>query len=266
MNEFVIFGYVASLLMGLSLGLIGGGGSILTVPILVYFFQLNGVLATGLSLFIVGATALVGAILNAQKKQIDIKTSLIFVIPSLAGVALSRRILLPAFPDSLALLGFSFTKSLFILVAFAILMLLAARAMIRSSHQTAPLTKTQPKIADILLKGFFVGVVTGFVGAGGGFLIVPALVLLLGLPIRKAIGSSLLIITINSFFGFALSLNNLTPDWPLLITVSALGILGLAIGHWLSPRLPEKNLKQGFGYFVLLIGLFVFIDQSRLIF
>lgn len=263
-----ILGYWASILMGISLGLIGGGGSILTVPILFYLFQQDSLIATTNSLFIVGITALVGALINAKKKNIDLKTGVLFALPSFVGVYVSRQFLLPFLPETLiSAFGLTLTKSLLVMIAFAILMVLASRAMIKSGRIVKPTNPTPHTpiahpILSVLSKGFLVGCTTGFVGAGGGFLIIPALVLLLNLPMRLAIGTSLAIIAANSLFGFAISPSYVGPtDWQLLLTISALGILGIFIGQIFSSKIDERHLKRGFGFFVLIIGSVILVDQ-----
>ncbi len=251
--------------MGLSLGLIGGGGSILTVPILVYLFKQDPLTATTASLFIVGTTAFVGALFYARKKSIDFKTALLFATPSFVGVFIARHFILPSIPNHiLSILGFTFTKPLLVMGLFGITMVFASRAMIRSgSDMAAPLdsSKTSPSLAVMIGQGFLIGVTTGFVGAGGGFLIIPALVLLLKLPMKMAVGTSLAIIAANSLFGFTISARNPYLEWPVLIKIAAIGIIGIAIGQFYSSRLNEKLLKRSFGYFVLLIGSLVLLDQ-----
>ena len=253
--------------MGISLGLIGGGGSILTVPILVYLFKQDPLIATTGSLFVVGSTAFVGAILNARKKLIDFKTGVFFAIPSFIGVFAARHFILPRIPDHIIKLsGFTFTKSLLVMGLFGIIMVLASRAMIRSGRAKSPPVVMDPNsgkasLIAIIWQGFLVGVTTGFVGAGGGFLIIPALVLLLKLPMKMAIGTSLAIIAANSIFGFTISIGSMHFEWPLLLKIAAIGIFGIAIGQFYSSRVNEKLLKRGFGYFVLFIGSLVILDQ-----
>ena len=259
-----ILGYLFSILMGLSLGIIGGGGSILTVPILVYFFKEEAVLATTSSLFIVGMTSLLGATINAKRGLIDFKMGFSFAIPSFVGVFFSRKIVLPWIPDSFSMPGdLVITKPLLILFSFALLMIFASRAMINSGkNKSASLSEGHKhSILSIGIKGFLVGSTTGFVGAGGGFLIIPALVLLLHVPMRIAVGTSLAIITANSLFGFFISMGRQTIDWKLLLSISFLGAMGLLLGLKISSRFNESKLKQGFGYFVLVIGLFILVDQ-----
>ena len=263
--EFV--GYLAAIVMGISLGLIGGGGSILTVPILVYLFKQDPLVATTGSLFVVGSTAFVGAILNARKKLIDFKTGVLFAIPSFIGVFAARHFILPYIPDHIiAVGGFTLTKALLVMGFFGIIMVLASRAMIRSGKATsepveAASNNGKASLIAIIWQGFFIGITTGFVGAGGGFLIIPALVLLLKLPIKTAVGTSLAIIAANSIFGITISIGNLNFEWALLLKIAAIGIFGIVIGQFYSSRVNEKSLKRGFGYFVLVIGSFVILDQ-----
>lgn len=260
-----LFGYVAAILMGLSLGIIGGGGSILTVPILVYFFRQEAMLATTGSLFVVGATAFLGALINWKRGLIDFKTGVIFAVPSFAGVFVSRKIVVPWIPNDIVLFeGLSISKAFLVLMSFAILMIFASRAMIRSGKgkSTSTSNSSENGVVGVAFKGFLVGCTTGFVGAGGGFLIIPALVLLLKLPMRIAVGTSLAIIAANSLFGFMISDNRLSIDWQLLGIVTAVGAVGLVAGNYFSGRFNEGRLKQGFGYFVMVIGLFILVEQA----
>ncbi|MCK6597497.1 MAG: sulfite exporter TauE/SafE family protein [Bdellovibrionaceae bacterium] len=260
-------GYFASILMGLTLGLIGGGGSILTVPILVYLFSIVPTLATTYSLFIVGLTAFFGGLRYYKKGEVDLKTAFLFAIPSFSGVYLTRHFLLPALPDPVFdLIQIPVSKSLLIMVLFSILMVFASFSMIKEKKQSQQLDETgsQQKILLVFLKGLFVGGVTGFVGAGGGFLIIPALVLLIGLPMRRAVGTSLSIIAFNSLLGFIGDIRHqVLIDWKLLMTLSTLALLGLQLGIRLNNKIPEKTLKKNFGYFVLIMGSLILFDQIR---
>ncbi len=267
-----ILGYMAAVFMGLSLGLIGGGGSILTVPILVYLFAINPLIATSLSLFVVGSTALVGSLLAFWRKEVELKIGIIFAIPSFLGVFLTKTVLLPRIPDQIfSTHGFVLTKPLLVMGFFAILMLLASLAMIRtkkvkmtSPEQVAAQGAKEINFLAVSGQGFLVGGVTGFVGAGGGFLIVPALVNIVGLNMRKAIGTSLLIIAANSLFGFSVSLaEGLVVDWQLLLSILAVSLLGLFVGSFLSKKVSEGKLKSIFGYFVLIMGSFILLDQIK---
>lgn len=258
-------GYVAAIFMGLSLGLIGGGGSILTVPILVYLFKINPVLATAYSLFIVGLTALVGGVSYLKKGEVDLKTGLIFAIPSFVGVYLTRAFVVPSLPEIIFTVGsFQVSKPLLIMAVFAILMVLASISMIRTKKEAAKPKQLSALQKTLLIsaEGLIVGAITGFVGAGGGFLIIPALVLLVGLPMKKAVGTSLFIIAAKSLIGFTGDLQTQTSiDWNLLGIVSAIAIVGLLVGVKFSKKISEKALKKGFGYFVLIMGTGILIDQ-----
>ncbi len=258
-----VLGYFAALTMGLSLGLIGGGGSILTVPILVYLFSQDPLVATTGSLFVVGSTALIGALVNARKKLVDFKTGALFAAPSFVGVFVSRYFLLPSLPEIIyAGHGIVLTKALMVMGLFAILMVLASRAMIRSGGAPAKEGAEKPaSFVRIVGNGFLVGTTTGFVGAGGGFLIIPALVILLKLPMKLAVGTSLTIIAANSLFGFSISTGLGSLDWKLLFIITTIGVVGIFIGQSMTATINEKSLKKGFGYFVLLVGTFVLINQ-----
>lgn len=262
-----LIGYIAALLMGLFLGLTGAGGSILTVPILFYFFKQDALLATTGSLFVVGAIALVGASYNTLRGLVDFKTGVTFAVPSFVGVFFSRRIFLPLIPNTIQLSDqFMITKSFLVLFCFALLMILSSRAMIRSGSLQVSSNIKSPDFKSIALKGFLVGSTTGFAGSGGGFIIIPTLVVLLQMPIRTAIGTSLAIIAANSLFGFVISSSTHIIDWQLLLSITALGICGLFLGQFISPRFSDNRLKQGFGYFVLIVGLIILIEQAVEIF
>ena len=261
-----ILGYIASILMGLSLGLIGGGGSILTVPILVYIFGTNPILATSYSLFIVGTTALVGGMFYLKKGEVDLKTGFIFGVPSFIGVYLTRAYLVPSLPDPVFTLGsWVVTKPLLIMIVFAILMLAASVSMIKTKKANEPnKVKMNPQLQFFLigLEGLIVGGVTGFVGAGGGFLIIPALVILVGMSMKLAVGTSLFIIAAKSLIGFAGDLQQKTEiDWTLIFTITGIAVLGLFVGMYFSDKVSEKSLKKGFGYFVLVMGSIILFDQ-----
>ncbi len=263
-----IFGYIASIFMGLSLGLIGGGGSILTVPILVYLFGTDPVLATAYSLFIVGSTALVGGAFYYQRGDVDLKTGLIFAVPSFIGVYLTRAFVVPALPDTIVSFGsFVLSKPLLIMLVFAVLMVVASLSMIKSNSSVSAKKanfKPTTKFLLIGLEGLIVGGVTGFVGAGGGFLIIPALVILVGLPMKIAVGTSLFIIAAKSLIGFLGDLQHQTNiEWSLISTITSIAVMGMFLGMHLSKKVSEKGLKKGFGYFVLIMGTFILIDQLK---
>ncbi len=263
MEALEIFGYVGALFIGLILGLIGGGGSILTVPILVYALGFNPVLATAYSLFVVGVTSLVGAIKNMLKGRVDLKTAFIFAIPAFIAVYATRAFLIPIIPTTLfEFQGWIITKNVAIMLFFAIIMVLAAISMIRDKNVERERNE-QPsyKYPFIVLEGFLVGVITGIVGAGGGFLIIPALVLFAKLPMKKAVATSLLIIAVKSLIGFIGDLQNLSVDWSFLLTFSALSIIGIFLGIWLNNFIDGKKLKKAFGWFVLIMAVYIIYKE-----
>lgn len=261
-------GYLASILMGISLGLLGGGGSILTVPILVYFLNLQALEATTSSLFIVGTVALVGGFKFHQEGLTNIKIGLSFAAPSFLGIYLARHLALPLLPDLITIGGgIEIYKATLVMGTFAILMVLASLSMlgiIRFSNQEVDHSKSNLllRYTKTALQGVGIGFLTGFVGAGGGFLIIPALVNLVKLPMRMAIGTSLLIIAVNSLFGFSVSyLNGAQVSWSLQLTILLLALIGIYLGAKWAKKIDEKKLKTLFGIFVLIMGALVLIDQ-----
>lgn len=258
-----LLGYFGALLIGVVLGLIGGGGSILTVPILVYLMFINPVTATAYSLFIVGVSALVGAIRNIQKGLVDFKTAIVFAIPAFIAVYATRKYLVPAIPEELFTLGsFVLTKNIAIMLFFAIIMLVASISMIRNKRNDPDEdTIISYNYPLIIIEGFVVGVLTGIVGAGGGFLIIPALVLLAKLPMKKAVATSLLIIAIKSLIGFIGDVENLDIDWPFLLIFSAISVCGIFLGIYFSKFIEGKKLKKGFGWFVLIMGVYIIFKE-----
>ncbi|WBO85696.1 sulfite exporter TauE/SafE family protein [Hymenobacter yonginensis] len=262
-------GYFAAVFIGLSLGIMGGGGSILTVPVLVYLLGVSPVLSTAYSLFVVGSTAVVGAAGYFRKGLVSVPTALLFLGPSVAAVFLTRKVLMPAIPHELLPLGggLVLTKDLLVLVAFAVLMVVAAASMIRSQPAagTPELEPPRPQRLNyplILGIGLLVGLLTGFVGAGGGFLIIPALVLGARLPMKLAVGTSLAIIALNSLIGFTGDLSAGTLiDWPFLIGFLAFALAGIVLGTYLARFIPGARLKPAFGWFTLAMGTFILLRE-----
>jgi prepilin-type N-terminal cleavage/methylation domain-containing protein len=260
-------GYIASLFIGISLGLIGGGGSILTVPVMVYLFGLQPLLATSYSLFVVGSTSFVGAFNNLRKGMVNVKAALLFGASSIATVFLTRKFLVPAIPkDIFTIRGFTITESMLTMVLFAVLMLVASVSMIRNKkvvkHEEE--NKDHFRFGKLVTYGITIGLVTGLLGAGGGFLLIPALVLLLKLPMKKAIGTSLMIIALNSLVGFTGDLGHFSIDWFFLVKVTAIAIAGIFIGGALSKKIPGEKLKKGFGWFVLVMGIYIIVKETVL--
>jgi uncharacterized membrane protein YfcA len=260
-----IVGYIASLVIGISLGLIGGGGSILTVPVLVYLFRVQPVLATAYSLFIVGSTSFIGSFPKYKGGEINLKTAIIFGIPSIAAVFATRAFIVPSIPDDIFSIGnFEVTKSLLMMLLFAVLMVFASVSMIRTTNKkTEERSEVKQKFNYplILAEGIVVGMLTGLVGAGGGFLIIPALVLLSKLPMKQAVGTSLLIIAAKSLIGFTGDIGRSSMDWTLLLSVTGLAIAGIFIGNALSKKLSSEGLKKGVGWFVLVMGIYIIIKE-----
>lgn len=263
MDIIIIFGFLASLLIGMSLGLIGGGGSILTVPILVYLFGISPVVATAYSLFVVGGTSLVGSFSYMARGSISYKTALVFAIPSFTAVFLTRKFVVHQLPDVL----FTFRdvvvpRDVAIMVFFALIMVSSAFSMIKNGKKLRPKRSGErfnyPMIA---VQGLFEGTITGMVGAGGGFLIIPALVILAKLPMKKAVGTSLLIIAAKSLLGFTGDLGAVKMDWRFLLAFTALSISGIFMGSKLSKQIKEATLKKFFGWFVLAMGLYILLSE-----
>jgi uncharacterized membrane protein YfcA len=259
-----LLGYAASFVMGLGLGLMGGGGSILTVPIMVYLFGLTPTIATGYSLFVVGITAMMGSALYLRKGEVQLKLGLLFAVPSIVGVNISRGVIIPNIPDIiLELNGFALTKEILIMATFAALMIVASYPMIKGPEtKKSSDVQSSSRVALVAFYGLIVGIIAGFVGAGGGFMIIPALVLLAGLKMRLAVGTSLMIIALQSLFGFAGDVSRgMAVDWTLLTLVAALAIAGVFLGSVVSKKVQEHKLKTGFGWFVLLTGSVILIEQ-----
>lgn len=263
-----ILGYLASLLIGITLGMIGGGGSILTVPVLVYLFSINPVLSTSYSLFVVGSTSLVGAANNYLKGFVSIKTALLFGLSSITTVYLTRKFLISHIPQNFGTIGsFQITQSVLVMVLFAILMVAASLSMImkrkvelsQDDHSDQMQKINLPKL---LLYGIAIGFVTGLLGAGGGFLLIPTLVLLVKLPMKKAIGTSLLIIALNSLIGFTGDIGHFTIDWFFLFKITVIAIAGIIIGGAISKKIPGEKLKKVFGWFVLIMGIYIIIRET----
>jgi uncharacterized membrane protein YfcA len=259
-----VLGYIASLAMGILLGVMGGGGSILTVPILVYMIGLSPTVATGYSLFVVGVTAMVGSAMYIRKGDIDFKVGLLFAVPSVLGVNVSRGLIIPFLPDVILDLGtFALTKEILVMSTFAGLMIAASYSMIKKrSPKKPPSGAPLSQSVLILLQGLMVGLIAGFVGAGGGFLIIPALVNFAGLPMRVAIGTSLMIIAMQSLFGFAGDVSRgASVDWSLLSIVASIAMLGIVLGSMLANKINDQKLKTAFGWFILLMGSTILLTQ-----
>lgn len=239
---------VLAVLVGVSLGLLGGGGSILAVPLLVYVAGLDAKEAIATSLLVVGTTALVAVIPHARAGRVRWRTGLLFGAAGMAGAYAGGRVA-------------EFIPGTVLLVAFSLMMLATAAAMIRGRSTPDKPAHTELPVARVLLDGVVVGLVTGLVGAGGGFLIVPALVLLGGLPMSVAVGTSLLVIAMKSFAGLAGYLASIQIDWPLALGITAAAVLGSLIGSRLTGVIAPDTLRKGFGWFVIVMGVLILVQQ-----
>jgi uncharacterized membrane protein YfcA len=248
-----IFAWPGAIAIGVSLGLLGSGGSIITVPVLVYLIGQDEKVAIAGSLFVVGSIALVGSLQYVKVGLVDWRNVLVFGIPGMGGTYLGAMIA-------------AFVPGVMQLALFALVMLLASYMMLRPVELTDE--EREPRETwKIAIDGLIVGVITGLVGVGGGFLIVPALVLLGGIPIHKAVATSLVIIALKSFSGFykyldVLDEQNLELDWQTLMVVTGLGIAGSYAGAKIAKRMPQRTLKKGFGYFLIVMGIYILVRTA----
>jgi uncharacterized membrane protein YfcA len=257
-----ILGYALSICIGIILGLLGGGGSILSIPILVYFFHLDAITASAYSLFIVGVTSFVGAIPKYKDHLVSVRAAMLFGLPAILSTFATRKWLIPSIPDVIfQLQTFALTKRMLVLGLFAVLMIIASISMI-SARKEKITVEHQPRVALAVLEGILIGFLTGLVGAGGGFLIIPALVFLTGLPFKTAVGTSLFVIAINSLSGFLGDVLNYHMDWPFLILVSALATLGIFIGNRITHSVTGAQLRRSFGWFVLVSGIAILLRET----
>jgi len=264
MDVIEILGYAGALIVGLILGLIGGGGSILTVPLLVYILGYNPITATAYSLFVVGSSSLFGSIQKLRKGLADLKIGLVFSFPSFIAVYLSRRFLVPNLPEVFFnVQDFQLTRDAAIMTFFAIVMLMASYSMIKNKKDNALISNTVQPYYKTFIQGLIIGTVTGIIGAGGGFLYVPALVLWAKLPMKKAVGTSLIIITINSLIGFTGDVKTMEIDWTFLLVFSGITIVGILIGGVLSKYIQSKHLKKGFGWFTLVMAIYIIYKELQ---
>lgn len=271
----VVAGMIAAVVIGMVLGTLGGGGSILTVPVLVYVVGLPAVQATAYSLFVVGLSAAVGAVGYVRAGHVNLRVAAIFAAPSLVAVFLTRRFVVPAIPDPVFSLGsMAVGKDALIMTLFAVTMVLAALSMIRgclrcranagSNRDSTPggTREHGPSLPVVALEGLVVGTVTGLVGAGGGFLIIPALVLIGGLGMKEAVGTSLVIIAVKSLIGFLGDVGAATSiDWAFLLPFTAMTALGIIVGMIATRHVESARLRPVFGWFVLGMGALITIQE-----
>lgn len=259
------FGYFGAFCIGLILGLTGAGGSILTVPILVYLMGINPIVATGYSLFVVGTTSAFGAAQNIRKGLVDVKTAFLFAIPSFIAVFLTRKFIVPALPEKIGNPDFGIPKESLLMLLFALVMFIVAVSMLRKKSEPVNFENHNPNIILVIIRMFVVGILIGMVGAGGGFLFIPVLLFIAKLPMRKAVGTSLLIIALNSLIGFTGDIGNHTIDWKFLIGFTALAVVGIYVGIRSAKFVNETQLRKGFAWFVIAMAVFVvFREFARL--
>jgi hypothetical protein len=248
----LILALVLSLAIGLSLGLLGGGGSILTVPILVYALGMEAKSAIATSLLVVGATSAIALIPHARAGRVQLRTGLVFGAAGMVGAFLAGRVA-------------HYIPSGVLLLAFAAMMLVTAVFMMRGRKDSGgegTLAPSHLPVIKVILEGLVVGGVTGLVGAGGGFLVVPALVLLGGLPMATAVGTSLVVIAMKSFAGFAGYLGHVSIDWTLAGLVTLMAVLGSFAGSRVAGKIHQDQLRKGFAWFVVVMGAFMLVKQA----
>ena len=256
-----VVGYVACIFIGVILGILGGGGSILSIPILVYMFHVDAVMASAYSLFIVGTTSFIGAIPKYKDHLVNVKTGILFGLPSILTIFLTRKWIVPAIPDIVIQTeSFTLTKRVLILGVFALLMILASYSMIKQRKEIEN-ENQRFRVVLITFEGMIIGFLTGLVGAGGGFLIIPALVLLTGLKFKTAVGTSLFIIAINSLIGFIGDVLNYQIPWEFLLSVTSLAVIGILIGNRISKKISADRLRKSFGWFVLVMGCWILVRE-----
>lgn len=261
----IILGYILAVAVGLTLGLLGGGGSILSVPILVYCFSLEPIEATTYSLFIVGAASVAGTFKYLDDKMISFPAFILFGIPSVAAMFITRRFLIHEMPETLFSLGnFAVSKDLFVILLFALIMIIASRFMIkgRDCDCEEELKWKDVNIFITIILGLGTGFLTSLVGAGGGFIIIPVLIHFFKMPMKRAVGTSLCIIMINSLIGFSGDVSaNVYIDWLFLMKFTGLTVVGIFLGIYLSHKITGGKLKPIFGWFVLLMGILIITKE-----
>ena len=263
METIQLFGYLGALLVGIVLGLVGSGGSLMAIPIFTYLFQISPVTTTAYSLFVVGTSASIGTLRNWNKGLIDFRIAIVFAIPAFMAVFMVRKYLLPIIPEELFNIeGILVTKDMGLMLFLAIIMLLSAISMIRKRKPILKSAESKEyNYPLIVIEGIIIGLVTGIVGIGGGFLIIPTLVLLVKLPMKKAVATSLFIIALKSLIGFMGDLGHLEINWIFLLGFTIISILGIYLGMYLTSYMKGKKLKSYFGWLVLILAFGIFYKE-----
>jgi Predicted permeases len=257
-----ILGYFAVLFIGVVLGSIGSGGSMLAIPVLVYLFSMDIETASAYSLFVVGMTSLTGAVVKQKARLLSVQAAVMFGLPSVASTFIARRWIIVSLPQQIMQSGsFSLMKEDFLLALFSILMIASSVVMIinkRSDMQSSRMSASY----HLIPSGFLVGLLAGLVGAGGGFLILPALVFFAGLSFTTAVGTTLIIIACNCLLGFCGDVFNHPIDWYFLLFITALAVLGLLVGSWSNEKLFQaSSLQKAFAFFTMALGIFILVQQ-----
>lgn len=264
MSLLEVIGYFGALLVGLVMGLTGSGGSVLSVPILAYLFGNDEKTATAYSLFIVGVTALLGSFRVLKGRTVSLRAVVYFGLPSILGVVFVRRVLLPVMPETLfSISDYDFSRRMLIFGLFATLMFLSAYSMLHKSKVRISHFRKKTVVGPLMLVfGSLLGIFVGLIGAGGGFLMVPALMIIARMPIKRAVGTSLVIVCLNCLVGFFLGdFFTMKPDWSFLFRFVSISFVGILVGGALSTYIDSQKLKKGFGFFILLIAVFVFVME-----
>mgnify|MGYP003625770892 CR=1 FL=1 len=260
METIEIFGYLGALLVGLVLGLMGSGGSLIAIPIFTYLFHISPITTTAYSLFVVGTSSTIGALRNWEKGLVDFKIAFVFAIPAFIAVYVVRKYILPIIPmEIVTIYDIAVTKDMAIMVFLALIMLLCSLSMIRTKKSLLEHKQlNRYNYPLIVLQGILIGLFTGVVGIGGGFLIIPTLVLLVKLPMKKAVATSLFIIALKSLIGFLGDLGNLEINWDFLLRFTAISTLGIFLGIYFSSFIKGEKLKTYFGWLLLILSIGIF--------
>lgn len=259
----VILGLILASLIGITLGLVGSGGSILTVPVFVYLFGVEPSLATTYSLFAIGTTSALGALKSYANNELDTHKIVEFGLPSLIMVFVARQFILPYVPDIIQLGPWAIPKNLLLMLLFGFIMILAALSMIKNVKEgESILGNMKVTRGKTIWQGILIGSITGVIGAGGGFLIIPALMTFYKIPIKKAVATSLAIVALNSIFGLLGDLKKISRfDWEIVGSYTLFVTIGLFIGFYLSKYISNRQLKVGLGYLILFMGTFIILNE-----
>jgi len=263
MNLLELAGYLMVFIIGVVMGIIGAGGSILTSSVLIYIFSINPVLSASYTLLNVGIISLVGVVQYFRKNQVDVRTGFLFALPALLVVFLMRRIIMPSIPSCICQFGtFELTRKLLVMIVFAAVMILVSWSMIRQPLPKENIVQNQRSALALILPGGLAGIITGFTGAGGGFVIVPALIFFTGLDIKKAVGTSLFIIAINTATGFISDYSSgVQYDWSFLFKLISVTVAGMLFSSLLTTRISNNKLRRVFGITILVIGCWIVIKE-----